>query len=127
MPSPSGSSRSRRPNELIRQAARQGGASGGLAFTLPPGIAAGSASAQACRAGRNTSATSTRLPNAVSAHYNFSGPNTVNLSGTYALEISVGCTWSRVNSRPSAPSYPAVSVRLKDGRSHEWVVGAWSR
>jgi hypothetical protein len=28
---------------------------------------------------------------------NFSGPNTANLS-TYALEMSVRCTWSRVNS-----------------------------
>jgi hypothetical protein len=36
--------------------------------------------------------------NNIITNNNFSRPNTVNLSGTYALEISVGCTWSRVNS-----------------------------
>jgi hypothetical protein len=36
--------------------------------------------------------------NNIITNNNFSGPNIVNLSGTYALEVSVGCTWSRVNS-----------------------------
>ena len=28
---------------------------------------------------------------------NFNGPDTVNLSGTYAFEINGGCTWYRVS------------------------------
>jgi hypothetical protein len=36
--------------------------------------------------------------NIITNNNNFSRPNTVNLSGTYALEVRVGCTWSRVNS-----------------------------
>ena len=47
---------------------------------------------------RPTSITDTTGVNNIITNNNFSGPNTVNLSGTYALEISVGCTWSRVNS-----------------------------
>jgi hypothetical protein len=47
---------------------------------------------------RPASITDTTGVNNIITNNNFSGPSTVNLSGTYALEVSVGCTWSRVNS-----------------------------
>ena len=47
---------------------------------------------------KRASSTDTTDVNNIITNNNFSGPNTVNLSGTYALEISVGCTWYRVNS-----------------------------
>ena len=38
------------------------------------------------------------LSDKIITNNNFSRPNTVNLCGAYALEVSVGSPWSRVNS-----------------------------
>jgi hypothetical protein len=81
-----------------RRSARTACTSSGRTSRRAPGTRRATGAAAAHYYARLASSTDTTDVNNIITNSNFSGPNTVNLSGTYALEISVGCTCYRVNS-----------------------------